>query len=61
MRKQSQQLKHKLKRSVCSGLVLFLLAMIGAGCATQKPPPPEQGPHIKLQSGESSAEVSWPQ
>jgi len=47
------------KKSVCGGLVLFLLVVLGEGCATQAPPP-EQGSHIKVQSGQNSAEVSWP-
>ena len=47
------------KKSVCIGLALFFLVVIGAGCATPTPPP-EQESHIKIQSGQSSAEVSWP-
>ncbi len=51
-------LKYEFKKSVCMGLALFLLVVIGAGCAAHTPPP-EQG-HIKIQSGQHSAEVSWP-
>ena len=56
MQIQSQELIYKLKRSVGTGLA-FLFVVIGAGCATA--PPPEQG-HIKVQSGQDSAEVYWP-
>lgn len=59
MQIKPQKLKYELKRSVCIGLALFLFVVIGAGCATPTPPP-EQGSHIKIQSGQSSAEVSWP-
>jgi len=58
MQIQSQQLKYAFKRSACIGLALLLFAVIGAGCATPTPPP-EQG-HVKIQSGQNSAEVSWP-
>ncbi len=54
-----QKLKYELQRSVSVGLALFLFAVIGTGCAASTPPP-EQGPHIKIQSGQNSAEVSWP-
>ena len=53
-----QKLKYEFKKSICIGLALFLFVIIGAGCVTS--PPPEQGPHIKIQSGQDSAEVSWP-
>ena len=59
MQREPQKLKYEFKRSVYIGLALFLFAVIGAGCATQTPPP-EQGSHIKIQSGQNSAEVSWP-
>ena len=48
-----------IKKSVYIGLALFIVAVIGAGCATPTPPP-EQGSHIKIQSGQNSAEMSWP-
>jgi hypothetical protein len=60
MQIQPQKLRFELKRSVCAGLTLFLFVVIGAGCATPTPPP-EQGSHIKIQSGQNSAEASWPQ
>jgi hypothetical protein len=59
MQIQPQKLKYEFKRSACIGFVLLLFAVIGAGCATPTPPP-EQGSHIKIQSGQNSAEVSWP-
>lgn len=59
MRREPRKLKYEFKRSVCIGLALFLFVVIGAGCASPKPPP-EQGSHIKIQSGQSSAEASWP-
>jgi hypothetical protein len=52
-----QKLKYEFKRSVCIGLALFLFVVMGAGCAST--PPPEQG-HVKIQSGQDSAEVYWP-
>lgn len=58
MKVQSQKLRNKFKRNVCAGLALFFLVVIGAGCAST--PPPEQGSHIKIQSGQTSAEASWP-
>ncbi len=47
------------KKCICMGFALFLFAVIGAGCAASTPPP-EQESHIKIQSGQSSAEVFWP-
>ncbi len=47
-----------MQKYVCIGLALFLFLVMGAGCATT--PPPEQGSHVKIQSGQSSAEVYWP-
>jgi len=58
MQIQLQKCNPEFKRSVCIGLGLFLFVVLGAGCATS--PPPDQGSHIKIQSGQSSAEVSWP-
>lgn len=62
MQIQAQQFKYEFKRSVCIGITLFFFVVLGAGCATQKPspPPPEEGAHIKIQSGQGSAELSWP-
>jgi hypothetical protein len=57
MQREPQKLKYEFKRSVCAGLALFLLVVIGAGCATL--PPPEQGPYIKIQGGENSGGVTW--
>jgi hypothetical protein len=54
----SKKIKYEFKRSVCIGLALFLFVVIGAGCASPKPPP-EQG-NVKIQSGQNSVEVSWP-
>jgi hypothetical protein len=48
------------RQSVCIGLGLFLFVVIGAGCATSKPPP-EPKSHIRIQSGQNSAEISWPE
>ncbi len=59
MQIQSNKLKFEFKRNICIGLALFLFVVIGAGCATSTPPQ-QQGSHIKIQSGQSSAEVSWP-
>ena len=56
----AQKLKYEFKRSVCIGLALFLFVVIGAGCATPKPPPPEQGQYIKVQVGQNSVSVPWP-
>lgn len=56
MRIQSQKLKYEFKRNISIGLALCLLVIIGAGCAA----PAEQGSHIKIQSGQTSAEASWP-
>ena len=48
------------KRSVCMGFALFILVVIGAGCATPKPPPPpEQGQYIRVQLGQNSVSVPW--
>ena len=58
MQIQLEQLKYEFKRSACIGLILLLFAVMGAGCATQTPPP-EQG-HVIIQSGQNSAEVFWP-
>jgi hypothetical protein len=60
MQREPQKLKYEFKKSVFIGLALFLFVVIGAGCATHTPPPPEQGSHFKIQSGQNSAEVSWP-
>ncbi len=48
------------KKSVCIGFTLFLFAVAGVGCDTSSPSS-EQGSHIKIQSGQSSAEMSWPE
>jgi hypothetical protein len=61
MKNQSQESKYKFKRSVYMGLALFILVVIGAGCATNKPtPPPEQGQYLKVQLGQNSVSVPWP-
>jgi len=54
-----QKLKYEFKRSVCMGLALFIFVVIGAGCASPKPPP-EQGQYIKVQVGQNSVSVPWP-
>jgi hypothetical protein len=54
-----QKLKYEFKRSVCVILSLFLFVVIGAGCATPTPPP-EQGQYIKVQVGQNSVSVPWP-
>ena len=56
-----QKLKYEFKRSVCAILSLFLFVVISAGCATSTPtPPPEQGQYIKVQVGQNSVSVPWP-
>jgi len=52
-----RKLRYDFKRSVCMGIALFIFVAIGAGCATA--PPPEQA-HVKIQSGQDSAEVYFP-
>ncbi len=59
MQIQRKKINYGLKRCICTGLALFLFVVIGAGCAAPTPLP-EQGSHIKIQSGQSSAEMSWP-
>ena len=58
MQIQPQKLKYEFKRSVCGGFALFLFVVIGAGCASPKPPP-EQGPYIKIQGDKNSGGVTW--
>ena len=53
-----QKLKYEFKRNVCIGLALFILVVIGAGCATSTPPP-ERGQYIKVQVGQNSVTVPW--
>jgi len=59
MQIQPQKLKYEFKRSVCIGLVLLLFVVIGAGCASHTPPP-EQGQYIKVQVGQNTVSVPWP-
>ncbi|MCK9604160.1 MAG: hypothetical protein M0R66_07370 [Candidatus Omnitrophica bacterium] len=47
-------------RSICVILALFIFVVIGAGCATPTPPPPEQGQYIKVQVGQNTVSVPWP-
>lgn len=44
-------MNYEFKRNVCIGLSLFLLVIIGAGCASF-PPPSEQAPYTKTQDEE---------
>ncbi|MEI8350540.1 MAG: hypothetical protein WCI77_10370 [Candidatus Omnitrophota bacterium] len=60
MNNQPQEFKYKLKRSVCVGRFLFLFVVIIAGCATPTPPPPEQGQYLKVQVGQNTVSVPWP-
>ncbi len=53
-----RKLKYEFKRSVCVIFALFILVVIGAGCATPTPPP-EQGQYIKVQFGQNSVSVPW--
>ncbi len=53
-----QKLKYEFKKSVCIGVALFFLVVIGAGCAAPTPPP-EQGQYIKVQVGQNTVSVPW--
>jgi hypothetical protein len=56
-----QKLKFESKRGICVILSLFLFVVIVAGCATSTPtPPPEQGQYIKVQVGQNTVSVPWP-
>ncbi|MGD0336844.1 MAG: hypothetical protein ABSB18_07095 [Candidatus Omnitrophota bacterium] len=59
MKNQPQESKYKLKRSVYVGIAFLILVVIGAGCATSTPPP-EQGQYIKVQVGQNTVSVPWP-
>ena len=54
MQIQPQKLKYEFKRSACIGVALFLLVVIGVGCAAHTRPPEQQGPYIKIQGGQDS-------
>jgi hypothetical protein len=59
MQREPQKLKYEFKRSVCAVLAVFLLVVIAAGCAAPTPPP-EQGRYIKVQVGQNTVSVPWP-
>jgi len=46
------------QRSICTGFALFILFVIGAGCAAPTPPP-EQGQYLKVQVGQNTVSVPW--
>jgi len=48
MKNQPRESKYKLKRSVWMVIALFILVVIGAGCATPTPPPQEQGSILRF-------------
>lgn len=54
---QPQRCKYGFKRNVYTGLTLFFLVVVGAGCAST--PPQEEGPYLKIQGGQNSGGVTW--
>lgn len=52
MRRNPQKLKRGFRRNVCIGLVLFLLAVIAAGCASFPPSSEKEAPYVKTQGEE---------
>lgn len=54
---QPPRYKYEFKRKVYTGLALFFLVVVGAGCAST--PPQEEGPYLKIQGGQDSGGVTW--
>ena len=46
-------------RSIYVILALFVLVIMGAGCAATPTPPPEQGQYLKVQLGQNTVSVPW--
>ncbi len=57
MRNQPKKYVFGSKSSVCTGLGLFMLIILTAGCATS--PVEEEGPYLTIRGGQNSGGVTW--